>query len=75
MHTVSGFGVPINLVLGASQRLGEDPEIAMALNLAEAPLGTARSMARRSLRATTRSAHGARFVLRSIWRFLLLRVS
>ena len=75
MHTVSGFGVPINLVLGASQRLGEDPEIAMALNLAEAPLGTARSIARRSLRTTTRSARGPRFALRFIWRLLLLRVS
>jgi len=39
VHRLSGFGVPINLMLGASQRLGEDPEIAMALNLAEAPLG------------------------------------
>jgi hypothetical protein len=39
LRRLNGFAPPINPLLGAPQRLHDDPEIATALDLAEAPLG------------------------------------
>lgn len=39
MHNLSAFDLPINRVLDTFERLIENPQIAMALDRAETPLG------------------------------------
>ena len=67
-HRLSGFGLPIGELLDAPERLREDPEITVALDLAEGPLGSKQaSAAQRSIMSrVARAAHTARDYARAM---------
>lgn len=58
-HRLSGFGLPIGELLDAPERLREDPEITVALDLAEGPLGFQAGERRPALDHVARRASGS----------------